>query len=480
MNANLKLKDMWYWGANFALLLSAFVSMYMSNGIPILLVGAPLVLLDRAYLVPMLLFLACIEGSFKVEGVSSSTESEAIMLAAPFLVFDFFQKNGEKVPLKFTLLYLGWLLFVGIGFYTYSSHPYIRQFLVPTLGKTAVQSPYPKMFKNLIKIAFFFIYLKVLINKDKDFFRRALMLIKDMAPYLFVLILLNMLVSGREAEKYDTLHFGEAKHGDFSANCNALGAFLYISIFEIKSNWYKRGIALLALGCLCYVVLNLGSRNGLLQFMILGLLAGSLVLWNRNWGFKFVSAAAAVGALMAMFVIFQDSPTLARLEVKEAGGDRLDYWTAGLQGVAEEPFFGLGGDDSVSFYAVGKYAPGIDDHVMHNTFIEFMVQFGVIGFLFYVTLVFTILYHAYKNYMFGIKTNELLLCVPSISYVISIFAGFFISRIWETTLWYHMTFVFVIYITYRMPVEDALKKRKGFIIRGLPDPLNSPVFLRTY
>ena len=214
--------------------------------------------------------------------------------------------------------------------------------------------------------------------------------------------------------------------------------------------------------------------------MILGLFGGSLALWNRNWSFKFMSAAVAIGALMAMFVIFQDSPTLQRLEVKEAGGDRADYWAAGLKGVAEEPFFGLGGDDSVSFYAVGKYAPGIDDHVMHNTFIEFMVQFGVLGFCFYLTLVFTILYHAYKNFMFGVRTNQLLLCVPSISYFISIFAGFFISRVWETTLWYHMTFVFVIYITYRMPVEMALKNRRGFLIRGLGDPLDNPAFLSTY
>lgn len=301
-----------------------------------------------------------------------------------------------------------------------------------------------------------------------------------MAPYLFMVILINMVITGLQAAKYDTLHFGEAKHGDFSANCNALGAFLYISIFEIKSNWYKRGIALIALSCLAYVVLNLGSRNGLLQFMILGLLAGSMALWNRNWGFKFSAAAVALVALATVFVVFSDSPTIQRLLVKEAGGDRVDYWVAGLKGVAEEPFFGLGGADAVSYYAVGKYAPGIDDHVMHNTFIEFLVEFGVIGFIFYMTLVFTILYHAYKNYMFGIKNNQLLLCVPSISYTISILAGFFISRVWETTLWYHMTFVFAIYIIYRLPVESALKKRKWFLIRGLPDPVNRELVTKTY
>jgi hypothetical protein len=39
---------------------------------------------------------------------------------------------------------------------------------------------YVKMFMKVIKICFFFMYLKVLINEDKDLFYRALTLIKDM------------------------------------------------------------------------------------------------------------------------------------------------------------------------------------------------------------------------------------------------------------------------------------------------------------
>ena len=33
MSMNLKLKDMWYWIANFALLGSAFISMYVNNAL---------------------------------------------------------------------------------------------------------------------------------------------------------------------------------------------------------------------------------------------------------------------------------------------------------------------------------------------------------------------------------------------------------------------------------------------------------------
>jgi O-antigen ligase len=222
--------------------------------------------------------------------------------------------------------------------------------------------------------------------------------------------------------------------------------------------------------------MNLASRNGLLNFIILGGLGGMLGLWNRNWGFKVTIVVAALFAVGAAAYLFKDSPTVQRFidMTEEGGGDRLNYWAAGIDALHEDPIFGLGGDESASIFAVSKYAPGIDDHVMHNTFVEYAVEYGYVGFLFFMTVVCTILYHAYKNFMFAIKYNDMLLAGPSISYFISIFAGLFISRVWESTLWYNMILVFGIYILYRMPVEQAMKNRKISFVHGLPDPMEEP------
>src|SRR6266487_6985432 len=103
---------------------------------------------------------------------------------------------------------------------------------------------------KVIKIAFFFIYLKVFINGDKELLYRALTLLKDMAPYLIMLVFLNMVMFGVVSAKFETLHFGESHHGDFSANMNALGVYLYIGIFEEKTSWFKRLISFAGLGCL--------------------------------------------------------------------------------------------------------------------------------------------------------------------------------------------------------------------------------------
>ncbi len=475
---NLKLKDLWYWIANFALLGSAFLSMYMNNAYAMLAVAIPLILFDRAYVIPTLLFIAAIEGSFKVEDAASEAESTAIMLMGPFLIYDFIRKNHKIIPFKLVLLYLIFGVFVVLGLFIYNMHPQIQQYVVAYMGKKpSAIGIYIKVAMKVIKIAFFFIYLKVFINGDKELLYRALTLLKDMTPYLVILVLLNMLMFGVVSSKFETLHFGESHHGDFSANMNALGVYLYIGLLEEKTSWFKRLISLAALAALLYIIMELASRNGLLTFVLLGCLSGLLVLWNRNLSFKVTVVAAAFFIVVAAAYMFKDSPTVERFiyqTEEEGGGDRWAYWSAGLSSLNEEPLFGLGGDENSSIYAVGKYSPGVEDHVMHNTFLEFAVEYGILGLIFYMIFVCVILYHSAKNFLFAAKYNDLLLGAPSISYFISIFAGLFVSRVWESTLWYNMSLVFGIYILWRKPIEDAIKSRKYFLLRGLPDPLDNP------
>jgi O-antigen ligase len=480
MTIDLKLKDMWYWTANFAMMGAAFLSMYLNNGLPFVAVTIPLVLLDRAYAVPLLLFIAAIEGSFKtLDSGNQSTETMAIMLMMPLFIYDYIKNNSVKVPYKFSMLFLLFGLLVIMGMFTWNSHPEIKRFVVGLVGKMAIQGIRFKMIMKVFKIIFFFIYLKVLINKDKELLYRALTLLKDMVPYLTILVMLNMMMFGyqSDATHFDTLHFGEANHGDFSANMNAMGIFLYIGVFEPKSNWFKRMVSLGAIGALLFIIMNLASRNGLLTFCLLGVFGAIVGLWNRNWGFKVVMVTAAIFAAGAAAYLFKDSPTVQRFIYQtevEGGGDRLDYWSAGISALHEEPVLGLGGDETSAIYAVGKYSPDVPDHVMHNTFIEALVEYGIVGEVFFLTFVLTILWHGFKNLKLGLSINNMLLCAPTVSYFISIFAGCFISRIWETTLWYHMTLVFAVYILYIMPVEVAAKRRKTYLLHGLPDPLENP------
>lgn len=475
---NLTLNHLWYWVSSLLILAMVWISMYLSNAWPLLAIAVPLIFLDRAYAIPILITIAAIEGSFKVEEASSNAESMAILLVFPFLILDYFTNNKIKVPFKLSILYLTFGFFVILGIYIYNQHPQIKQYLAPLMSMmpTGMVGLLIKMVLKFMKIIFFFMFLKVLINKDRELISRSLIILKDLTPYVIMMVLLNMTLYGVVTEKFDTMHFGDSHHGDFSANMNALGVFLYIGILEKKTSFFKRLVNIGGLACLLIIIMNLASRNGLLCFCILGVLAGGLGIWNKNWGTKFSIIVSALFVVGVCAYIFKDSPTVERFIYQtevEGGGDRLSYWSAGLESLKEDPLLGLGGDETASLYAVGRYSPEVDDHVMHNTFIEFAVEYGILGLIFYLVFQYVILYHAYKNFMFAVTYNKLLLAAPSISYFLSIFAGLFVSRVWESTLWYNMTLIFAIYILYRMPIESAIKNRKKYAIHGMPDPLQN-------
>lgn len=481
MKIELKLKDAWYWGSGFAMLAMASISMYLDNPLPMLAVALPLILLDRAYIVPVLLFIACIEGSFSSEDSSSQAESLAILFIGPLFVYDFFHHNKVKVPYKFVLLFLVFVFFVIWGTIVFRMNNDIEQYLANVIiGASSLTSGVVvKSVMKVIKIAFFFFYLKSLINYDRSVLYRGLTIMKDFVPYLFACILADMVLFGAETSKFDTLHFGEAKHGDFTANLDALGYVLMIGIFEGKTSLFKRFVAMCGLGMLFFMIMELASRNGLLCLLLMGGIGGLVGIWHMEMGFKVLVVTAAVAAVGVGFYFFQDSPTIQRLiyyQEEREGGDRLAYWLGGALALQEEPFFGLGGNEAASFYAVDKYSPDADveGHVMHNTFLEFAVEYGLVGECFYLVFILIILYHAWKNFFFAIKYGDMLLTVPSVAFFISIFAGLFVSRVWESTLWYNIVLTFAIYVLWRKPVEDALSKRKAYLIHGLPDPLLDP------
>jgi len=474
---NLKLKDAWYWIANFAILGTCSLSMYMDDPIYLIAVAAPLILMDRAYVIPVFIFIACIEGSFVSEDASSKAETYAIAVALPFFLYDFIKHNKVKVPFQFSMLFVIMGIFVIIGMITWGAHPEIKKWVSQVTFTKVGVFMYIKMFMKIVKLVFFFLYLKVLINSDKELVYRGLTLIKDMAPYLIGLVLLDMLLFGAVTEKFETLHFGDAHHGDFSSNMNALGVFIYIGIFEPKSTWFKRFINLCGLGCLLFVIMNIASRNGLLNFIILGCLGGMIALWNMKWGAKLLIAVSAIFVAGVCGYIFKDSPTIERFiyqTEEEDGGERLAYWKAGSIALTKNPVFGLGGDETASMWAVYTYAKEVDPHVMHNTFLEFAVEYGLIGEIFFLVFVGVILYHSYRGFMFAARNDDIILAAPGIAYFISIFAGLFVSRVWESTLWYYMVLVYAVYILYEKPVKDAIKKRKKYILHGLPDPLKDP------
>jgi O-antigen ligase len=132
---------------------------------------------------------------------------------------------------------------------------------------------------------------------------------------------------------------------------------------------------------------------------------------------------------------------------QESGGDRVYYWEAGAKAVEKFPIFGLGGDESASQGAVARYAPAlVQDKVMHNTYLEMAVEYGLFALVFYLFLVFFVIKWGYRLFKFAVLKQNLLIAAPAVSYLILMIAAIFISDIWDTAIWYNMSIIFALAI----------------------------------
>lgn len=446
---------------NSVLLLSALaISLYMNDSTYILIVLLPIVILDRSFLIPLLFTIPVVEGVYATDTTSSNSETIAIAMLVPVLAYDLLQKNKKMIPFKVVALYLIFIIMTFVGFIVYKRHPEISKAIaipmhapyVPVLGKVLAK---------ILKITFFLIYVKLLINYGKEYIYRALNLFRALSPYIILTIAGYTLLFGTVSQKFGgVIHFGSASHGDFTASLDALCVFLYLALFERSNRYFEKFMACAAIAALLYLIMQMGSRNGLLSFCFVTLLGVYLVMRNRSWTFQLIIVGgAAIVALTALY-FFQDSPTMQRFIYEmtvDSGGERVDYWAAGFKAIKDAPLLGQGGDETASLYSVGRWSPNVEDHVMHNTFLEVAVEYGLLGLTFYLVFVYTIIRWGYKQVMYAIDHNDLILGTPAIAYTVSIMAGMFISRVWDTTLWYYLGIIFAIGILWIEPMKVKVK-----------------------
>ena len=449
------------------LLIALAVSLYMSDSTYILIVLLPIVILDRSFLIPILFTIPVVEGVYATDTSSSNSETIAIAMLVPVLGYDLLKRNTKVVPFKVAALYLIFIIMTFVGLIVYKRHHIISETIaipahmpyVPVLGRVLAK---------ILKITFFLVYVKLLINYGKEYIYKALNLFRALSPYIILVISGYTLAFGQVSNQFGgVIHFGTASHGDFTASLDALCVFLYLALFERSNRYFEKFMALVAIAALLYLIMQMGSRNGLLSFGFVTLLGVFLVMRNRSWTFQLLIVGGAFIAGVTSLYFFQDSPTIQRAiyeMTEEGGGERLDYWYAGGQAIKDAPILGQGGDETASLFSVGKWSPSVTDHVMHNTFLEVAVEYGLLGLIFYLIFVYTILRWGYQQVMYAIKTNDLILGTPAIAYTVSIMAGMFISRVWDTTLWYYLGITFAIGILWIEP----LKAKAKYFVRGKP------------
>lgn len=454
----------------FFFLVGVATGTIIGSGIPVLIVAIPIILFNRDYLLPLLLFIPIVEGALttntlvtttKDAGVtqSSMAESIAIALLTPIIIYDLIQKAKKKVPFKLSLLFIWLSVIVAIGYLVLLMHPQVPQIATPAWVRIALK---------LIKIFFFWLLLKWSINYLKEGFLRSLNLLKVLAPFILLIVAIYIIVNPGVG-RFDMSVFGMAHHGIMGGNLSTLLPFAFLIFFDRKKNFIMKVLSFLAIVGTLYVVMQIGSKNGFLCFFIMVVCCAYLTLWNRSTDLKTAMVILGIVGTGVALYLLQDSATIQRaLFQEEQGGisglstGRTDFWYSGIEAIMHQPLLGFGGDETASVYAVTLYAPEVEGHIMHNTILEFLVEYGLVGTIFYVMFIWAVFYRGYQNFKYAMRTNQLILAVPSLAYFISQFAGLFTSRVWDSTLWYNSILIFTISILWETG------KVKFFKVRQIP------------
>ncbi len=434
--------------------IALYTSLVMTTATPLILITLPLVAYDRAFLFPIFMSIPLAQGAFITDQVDTDTLAESVALASvcPLLLYDVLRLKSRQVPYRFVILYVIFGFFVVLGAFVYWQHPENLKGLQN--GATQAKPIYKAVIK-VIKVTFFFLYLKVLINYPISTNIRTLEYSRKMAPLTVIMLGIYLLLhgsaqSGAGTGGSETLQMGDAHHGAFTSQLCSIGIFLYITLFKAKENLFNKAIAVFAIVFMFVMIMQMGSRNGLVCFAMVSGLGVYINIKNKRLDYKFL-ITFFIGIIGVIAVIYSlNSPTLKRaiyMTEVESGGNRWYYWEAGLSALERNPFLGMGGDESASIAAVSKYGPGlIDDKVMHNSYLEMAVEYGVIGLIFYISFLTVILIWSYRLFNFALKRNDMLLTAPSVSYLILMFSALFVSRIWETAIWYNLSMVLALSI----------------------------------
>ncbi|MBC2317988.1 O-antigen ligase family protein [Listeria booriae] len=140
------------------------------------------------------------------------------------------------------------------------------------------------------------------------------------------------------------------------------------------------------IGILCVMLtLSRGAIISLVIVLVLCLLVGSV----RS---KLMMVLGAVGFFLLANLFFDQFMEVSLWELllerfgtvsEDGGSGRFDIWTDGLAYFMNKPLFGIG---SFNFQAYHSFAAG-KAIFMHNSFLEILVETGIVGMMFYVTAI---------------------------------------------------------------------------------------------
>lgn len=431
----------------------------MSLYAPVLvLVAVVAILIDRAFLVPLMFTIPVIEGGYLIPFPIAS-ETLVMLFISPIVALDviFTEKTSLNVDKRTVQFYLGNLAVAVFGTFTAI---YNLEF-----GRGSASDIIARNIVIVLQINFFLFLYMNFCKMGVASIRRGLLMLQYMAPVFILGIYAYLMVHGVYWGWEAYLNFGSTAHGSWTATLVGYSAYVFFDLTK-RGTWWSKFFPAAVIAVMTWIVIATTSRNGIISVIIMSFLA-----FFSFRGSKFSFPRAGVTALLiiglGIFIIdgwnkdfilgIRQSMNAESLDDYSTG--RTSLWKAGLQGFLERPLTGHGGHFIIS-RQYAERTVGIDN-VIHNSFLETIFQYGIVGLFLYVYVHLTILFGFFKiKERINTRPMELdgVFLVPFLTYFTLLFSTLFVSWMWRTVLWYHTSLILAILTLNDIWLKNQRKK----------------------
>ena len=431
----------------------------MSLYAPVLvLVAVAAILIDRAFLVPLMFTIPVIEGGYLIP-FPIAPETLVMLFISPVVALDviFTEKTSLNVDKRTVQFYLGNLAVAVFGTFTAI---YNLEF-----GRGSASDIIARNIVIVLQINFFLFLYMNFCKMGVASIRRGLLMLQYMAPVFILGIYAYLMVHGVYWGWEAYLNFGSTAHGSWTATLVGYSAYVFFDLTK-RGTWWSKFFPAAVIAVMTWIVVATTSRNGIISVIIMSFLA-----FFSFRGSKFSFPRAGVTALLiiglGIFIIdgwnkdfilgIRQSMNAESLDDYSTG--RTSLWKAGLQGFLERPLTGHGGHFIIS-RQYAERTVGIDN-VIHNSFLETIFQYGIVGLFLYVYVHLTILFGFFKiRKRINTKPMELdgVFLVPFLTYFTLLFSTLFVSWMWRTVLWYHTSLILAILTLHDIWLKNQRKE----------------------
>jgi len=220
----------------------------------------------------------------------------------------------------------------------------------------------------------------------------GLKFVSTIIPLVIILVVVKMLTDDIRVGLYKNyLNYGSTSHGSFSSYLSFLW-ILYLGFFRTNERRsYAASIMTLLLGIFCmYAIVLSASKNGMAIFTVMTLLTLYLTSKRKTGAIGLILFVSFIG--LTIFQGIDDNPLLRRFELSDdITTGRADLLLGGIELASKNIIVGVGNSSSVvrsELYAL----TGLDN-LSHNVVLEYLIRYGIAGFLYVAIPMILVLYN---------------------------------------------------------------------------------------